>query len=83
MNKQTKTTKFLRNPVISMPSIQQLSKIAKTYAHLSSDETTRMFVIHFSSIGQYNKPLTMKTTTTIGKIQKLIRNMGEEKVEAI
>ena len=47
-----KTTKFSRKTVVSTPLN---STEAHKYAKFCLDETTRMFFIHMSSIGRYDK----------------------------
>ena len=54
MNKYIRFTKFSK-------------KQASKYAKLCLDETKTLFASHISSMGPYNKLLTMKTTSETGK----------------
>ena len=54
------------------------------YAKFCLDDVkTRIFVIKKLSIRHNNMSLTMKTTTSTGKIQKYSRKVREESVDAI
>ena len=82
MKKCIRNTKFLRKLVVSKPINSIAFNGASIYAKLLLDRTTNLFDIHISSIGSYNKLLTMRITKT-GKNKNLCRKVREENVEVI
>ena len=84
MNKYIETTKFSEKTCsINAIKFINFQRKLKKYAKLCLDETTRLFVIHYSSIRHYKKLLKMKTTKNTGEIQKIRRKVLKESVQVI
>ena len=69
---------FWENSYYQRLWIHLLSTEASKHAKLSLDGTTSLVSFHNSSIGPYNKLLTMKTTKKTGKNQKFSRKLAEQ-----